>query len=77
VNQLLIWPKFLSLQPFLDGRLIISHAVVSHPEGELRVEVVWISFEDLLELSDRGFVFALAESEHRVVVLLLGSCHNL
>jgi hypothetical protein len=28
-------------------------------------------------LSDRGFVFALAESEHRVVVLLLGSCHNL
>lgn len=59
-----------------DGGGKITFAIERHTERELRVEMCWFNCEDGVQPGDGIIKLAVAESEHRVVVLFLEIfCH--
>ena len=71
VNKLLVGLKLLSLVPLGDGAREIALPVMAHGHGKLRVEVIGMHREHLLELGERLVVGPRRVVEHRVVVLIL------
>ena len=76
VDELFVRPEFLGLVPFGDGGRIIAFAVVGHAESQLGIEMGRICGKDRPELRDGGIVIAIAEVEHRIVVLFLVRRHK-
>jgi len=75
MNQLLMRFEPLGLMAFRDRCLVISFAAKRHPQGKLRIKVVRVCRQDVLQLLYCLFVIAPAEGEHRVVVMILKRGH--
>ena len=73
VDELLLGFELLGLVPVCDGRGKIPFAIECHSQRKLRVEVCRLGCEDGEQLGDGVIEVAIAESEHRVVVLFLES----
>ena len=73
VNELFLGFEFFSLVTMRNGGDKISLAIKGHAECELRVEVRRLNREDGDQLGDGVIEVAVAESEHRVVILFLES----
>ena len=71
VDELFLRLEFLRLVPLGDGRREIALAIVSHAQGELRVEVGWLRRQDRGQLRNRAVKISRAEIKQRVVVLIL------
>ena len=71
MNKLFPGAQGLSLVAFGNRGREIAPAVISHAEGELRVEVRRLSCQHGLEFGYGPVEFAAAEIKHRVVVLFL------
>lgn len=71
VDQLLIGPELFRLVPFLDRAGKIAFSVIRHSEGKLGVEIIRIRRQHHFKFLNRAVVIALAEGEHRIVVLVL------
>src|SRR5208282_5519032 len=76
VDELFLGAKRLGLVAFGNRGRKITLTVISHAEGELRVEVRGISRQHGPEPGDGPVEIAPAEIKHRVVVLLLRSHAN-
>ena len=71
VNELFLGLEILSLVTMRDGGGEISLAIEGHAQRELRVEVRRLNREDGDQPGDGVIEVAVAESEHRVVILFL------
>ena len=71
MDELFVGPEFFGLLAFGDGGGKIAQAVVGHAEGELRIEVVGVLGEHVLQLVHSDGEFTPAEGEHGGIVLFL------
>ena len=71
MDELFLGLELLGFVTLCDGGGKISFAIKCHAERELCVEMRWLNREDGVQSGDGIIKVAVAESEHRVVILFL------